>query len=177
MSRVGKNPIALPKGVEITLGSGQVAVKGPLGTLSQRLHSDVRVKKEGEQLLVELAAQTPVANAMSGTTRALLANMVTGVSKGFERRLTLVGVGYRAQAQGDKLNLSLGFSHPVVHPMPKGVKVETPTQTEIILKGVDKQLVGQVAAEVRGYRPPEPYKGKGVRYANEQVILKETKKK
>jgi large subunit ribosomal protein L6 len=117
------------------------------------------------------------ANAMSGTLRALLANMVVGVSKGFERKLTLVGVGYRAQAQGDKLNLTLGFSHPVVHPMPKGVKVETPTQTEIILKGVDKQQVGQVAAEIRAYRPPEPYKGKGVRYADEVVVIKETKKK
>ncbi len=177
MSRVGKNPIAVPKGVEVTVAPDQVSVKGPLGTLSQRLHGDVRVKRDGEQLLVELAAETPEANAMSGTTRALLANMVQGVSKGFERRLTLVGVGYRAQAQGDKLNLSLGFSHPVVHPMPKGVKVETPTQTEIVLKGVDKQLVGQVAAEVRGYRPPEPYKGKGVRYADERVVLKETKKK
>jgi large subunit ribosomal protein L6 len=177
MSRVGKNPIAIPKGVEVSLSATQVSVKGPLGTLAQDLSTAIRVKKDGDRLLVEQASDSIQSNAMSGTTRALLANMVTGVTKGFERRLTLVGVGYRAQAQGDKLNLSLGFSHPVVHSMPKGVKVETPSQTEIVIKGTDKQQVGQVAAEVRAYRPPEPYKGKGVRYANEQVTLKETKKK
>jgi large subunit ribosomal protein L6 len=145
--------------------------------LKQPLSPNIRVKREANDVLVEAADESISADAMSGTMRALLANMVQGVSKGFERKLTLVGVGYRAQAQGDKLNLTLGFSHPVVHPMPKGVKVETPTQTEILIKGIDKQQVGQVAAEVRAYRPPEPYKGKGVRYADEVVVIKETKKK
>lgn len=177
MSRIGKAPIALPKGVEVAVKSGSVDVKGPLGTLTQRLSSDIRIKQDAGQLLVEPTSESQQADAMSGTTRALLANMVTGVTKGFERKLTLVGVGYRAQAQGDKLQLALGFSHPIVHTMPKGVKCETPTQTEILIKGNDKQLVGQVAATVRGYRPPEPYKGKGVRYADERVVLKETKKK
>jgi large subunit ribosomal protein L6 len=177
MSRVGKLPVPLPKGVEIKVDGAAVSVKGPLGTLSQPVSEDVAVKVDGDQVLVSVANESARANAMSGTTRALLANMVTGVTKGFERKLTLVGVGYRAQAQGEKLNLSVGFSHPIVHQMPKGVKVETPTQTEIVLKGVDKQLVGQVAATVRGYREPEPYKGKGIRYADEKVVLKETKKK
>jgi ribosomal protein L6, bacterial type len=167
----------LPKGVEVTLAANAISIKGPLGTLSQPLNGTVRVKQEGEQLLVETTNDSQEANAMSGTLRALVANMVHGVTKGFERKLNLVGVGYRAQAQGDKLNLSLGFSHPVVHAMPKGIKVETPTQTEILIKGIDKQVVGQVAADVRGYRPPEPYKGKGVRYADEHVVIKETKKK
>ena len=148
-----------------------------MGSLSQPANKLVSVRREGNEVVIETANDTAAANAMSGTMRALLNNMVTGVSKGFERKLTLVGVGYRAQAQGDKLNLTLGFSHPVVHQMPKGIKVETPQQTEILIKGVDKQLVGQVAADVRGYRPPEPYKGKGVRYADERVALKETKKK
>jgi large subunit ribosomal protein L6 len=177
MSRIGKNPILVPKSVEITVSAEQVAVKGPLGTLTQRLSSDIRLEREGDTLLCQVNNESTQANAMSGTTRALVANMVEGVTKGFERRLTLVGVGYRAQAQGDKLNLALGFSHPVVHEMPKGVKVETPSQTEIILRGMDKQQVGQVAAEVRAYRSPEPYKGKGVRYTGEKVVLKETKKK
>jgi large subunit ribosomal protein L6 len=177
MSRIAKYPVALPKGVEVTLASEALSIKGPLGTLSQPLRGDVGVAKEGDSLVFKILNNSTEANAMSGTLRALVANMVLGVTKGFEKRLTLVGVGYRAQAQGDKLNLALGFSHPVVHPMPKGVKVETPSQTEIVIKGLDKQLVGQVAAEVRAYRPPEPYKGKGVRYANEQVTLKETKKK
>ncbi|HKO89184.1 MAG TPA: 50S ribosomal protein L6 [Burkholderiales bacterium] len=177
MSRVGKAPIALPKGVEVTVANESVSVKGPLGSLTQTLNGQVKVKKEGDNLLFEVANESTEANAMSGTLRALVNNMVNGVSKGFERKLNLVGVGYRAQAQGDKLNLTLGFSHPVVHAMPKGIKVETPTQTEIVIKGIDKQVVGQVAAEVRAYRPPEPYKGKGVRYSDEQVIIKETKKK
>ncbi len=177
MSRVGKVPVALPKGVEVTLGAGELAVKGPLGTLTQPLTADVRVRREGDALVFEAANDSARANAMSGTLRALVANMVAGVSKGFERKLTLVGVGYRAQAQGDKLNLTVGYSHPVVHQMPKGIKVETPSQTEILIKGVDKQLVGQVAATVRAYRSPEPYKGKGIRYADEKVVLKETKKK
>jgi large subunit ribosomal protein L6 len=169
--------VPVPKGVEINLAAASVSVKGPLGTLTQPLAANVRVKKDGETLVVESADDSNEANAMSGTLRAILANMVTGVTKGFERKLTLVGVGYRAQAQGDKLNLTLGFSHPVVQQMPKGVKVETPTQTEILIKGTDKHLVGQVAASVRAVRPPEPYKGKGVRYADETVIIKETKKK
>jgi large subunit ribosomal protein L6 len=177
MSRIGKSPVALPKGVDATIGQGQVAVKGPLGTLSRPLAESVDIQREGDNLLFKTREGMPESNAMSGTMRALVANMVTGVTKGFERKLNLVGVGYRAQAQGDKLNLTLGFSHPVVHPMPKGIKVETPTQTEILVKGMDKQLVGQVAAEIRAYRPPEPYKGKGVRYSDERVVLKETKKK
>jgi len=177
MSRVAKNPIPLPKGVDVTLGAERIAVKGPLGSLSRLADSKVAVEKDGESLICKALDESQYANAMSGTMRALVANMVTGVTKGFERRLALVGVGYRAQAQGDKLNLTLGFSHPVVHEMPKGVKVATPTQTEIVISGIDKQLVGQVAAEVRAYRPPEPYKGKGVRYSDEVVTLKETKKK
>ncbi len=177
MSRIGKNPIVVPKGVEVTLSAEAVAVKGPLGTLTQRLNSDIKIERDGDKLLCIVNNDSTRANAMSGTIRALVANMVEGVTKGFERKLTLVGVGYRAQAQGDKLNLALGFSHPVVHQMPKGVKVETPSQTEIVLRGNDKQQVGQVAAEVRAYRSPEPYKGKGVRYTGEKVVLKETKKK
>jgi large subunit ribosomal protein L6 len=164
-------------GVDVTIGDGEITVKGPLGVLSQRVNNLVSVRRDGDTLAVDTIDDSVAANAMSGTLRALLANMVTGVSSGFERKLTLVGVGYRAQAQGDKLNLSLGFSHPVVHQMPQGVKVETPQQTEVLIKGIDKQLVGQVAADVRAYRPPEPYKGKGVRYAGERVVLKETKKK
>jgi len=177
MSRIGKAPIVLPEKVEVAITPEQISVKGPLGILIQKLAPDVTVEKVDNQIRFQAAGNSRQANAMSGTLRALVANMVTGVTKGFEKRLTLVGVGYRAQAQGDKLNLTLGFSHPVAHPMPKGVKVETPTQTEVVLKGMDWQQVGQVAAEVRAYRSPEPYKGKGVRYANEQVEIKETKKK
>ena len=177
MSRVAKYPVPLPKGVEVTIASGQISIKGPLGTIARPADPNVEVKKEGEAVTFKALGNSNHADAMSGTMRALVANMVAGVTKGFEKRLGLVGVGYRAQAQGDKLNLSLGFSHPVVHSMPKGVKAETPTQTEIIVKGIDKQQVGQVAAEVRAQRSPEPYKGKGVRYANEVIVLKETKKK
>jgi len=177
MSRVAKNPIVVPSGVEVTLGAGEISIKGPLGTLKQALSSDVSVVREGDNLLCKAQNDSMQANAMSGTTRALLANMVQGVSKGFERKLNLVGVGYRAQAAGDTLNLTLGFSHPVAYKMPSGIKVETPTQTEIVLKGADKQRVGQVAAEIRAFREPEPYKGKGVRYSDEVVVLKETKKK
>lgn len=177
MSRIAKYPVELPKGVEVMLSASEISVKGPLGTLKQFVLPAVEVVKDGEKLQCKAVAGQPDAGAMSGTMRALLANMVTGVTKGFERKLSLVGVGYRAQAQGSKLNLTLGFSHPVVHEMPAGIKVETPTQTEIIIKGIDKQLVGQVAAEVRAYRSPEPYKGKGVRYADEVVVIKETKKK
>jgi large subunit ribosomal protein L6 len=177
MSRVAKNPITVPAGIDVTLSAHQVSVKGPLGTLIQSLNADVAVDRQGDALLCKATNDTMQSNAMSGTIRALLANMIVGVSKGFERKLTLIGVGYRAQAAGDALNLSLGYSHPVVHKMPSGVKVSTPTQTEIVLTGTNKQQVGQVAAEIRAYRPPEPYKGKGVRYADEVVILKETKKK
>ena len=177
MSRIAKYPIALPKGVEVNLAGGQISVKGPLGTMARATDPNVAVEKDGDKLVCKALGNSRHANAMSGTLRALLANMVAGVTKGYEKKLALVGVGFRAQAQGDRLSLSLGFSHPVVHQMPKGVKVATPTQTEIVVSGVDKQLVGQVAAEVRAYRPPEPYKGKGVRYANEVIVLKETKKK
>src|SRR5437764_8904884 len=177
MSRIAKYPVALPQGVEVTLGAGSIAVKGPLGTCTRNADPNVEVKKEGESIVFKALGNSNHANAMSGTMRALVANMVLGVTKGFEKRLALVGVGFRAQAQGDKLNLTLGFSHPVVQQMPKGIKVATPTQTEIVITGIDKQLVGQVAAEVRAQRSPEPYKGKGVRYTGEVIVLKETKKK
>jgi len=177
MSRIGNAPVVLPEKVEVTLAPGEIAVKGPLGTLTRKLSPEVKVEKVDNRIVFRATGSSRYANAMSGTVRALVANMVAGVTRGFERKLTLVGVGYRAQAQGDRLNLTLGFSHPVVYPMPKGVKVETPTPTEIVLKGMDRQLLGQVAAEVRAYRSPEPYKGKGVRYAEEQVVIKETKKK
>jgi large subunit ribosomal protein L6 len=176
MSRVANNPITLPKGVELTLGSA-ISVKGPLGSMSQAMSNDVTVALNEGVVTFAPASSSIQANAMAGTMRALVNNMVQGVSKGFEKKLNLVGVGYRAQAQGDALNLTLGFSHPVVHKMPAGIKVETPTQTEILIKGIDRQVVGQVAADIRSYRPPEPYKGKGVRYSDEVVIRKETKKK
>lgn len=177
MSRIAKYPVLVPSGVEVTMTGSEIVVKGPLGTLKQALNADVSVVREGDKLQCAAANDSAQAGAMSGTIRALVANMVKGVSQGFEKKLTLVGVGYRAQAKGDVLNLALGFSHPVDHKMPAGVKVETPTQTEIVIKGIDKQQVGQVAAEVRAYRSPEPYKGKGVRYADEVVAIKETKKK
>ncbi|MBC3882745.1 50S ribosomal protein L6 [Undibacterium sp. LX40W] len=177
MSRVGKMPIALPAGAEVAISAAAITVKGPMGVLTQSLNGLVAVANEGGSLNFKPANESREANAMTGTLRALVNNMVNGVTKGFERKLTLVGVGYKAQAQGDKLNLSLGFSHPVVHQMPEGVTCATPTPTEILIKGVNKQQVGQVAAEVRAYRSPEPYKGKGVRYADEVVVIKETKKK
>ena len=177
MSRIAKYPVVVPDKVEVNLTASEITVKGPLGTLKQALAPQVTVKKEGDKLVFAAADETKASNALSGTMRNLLANMVHGVKTGFERRLNLVGVGYRAQAQGNKLNLSLGFSHPVVHDLPEGVKAETPTQTEILIKGVDRQKVGQVAAEVRAHKPPEPYKGKGVRYSDERVVIKETKKK
>jgi large subunit ribosomal protein L6 len=177
MSRVGKMPITLPAGVQVVISELNILVKGPLGELSQALNGMVNVINESNSLKFKPTNESAEANAMTGTLRALVNNMVSGVTKGFEKKLTLVGVGFKAQAQGDKLNLSLGFSHPVNHAMPKGVKCETPTPTEIIIKGIDCQKVGQVAAEVRKYRQPEPYKGKGVRYADEKVVLKETKKK
>jgi large subunit ribosomal protein L6 len=163
--------------VEVTLNATEISVKGPLGTLSHKLSSNVKVQRVENRIELQVNDRSIQANAMSGTLRALISNMVTGVSQGFEKRLSLVGVGYRAQAQGDKVNLTLGFSHPVVHQLPKGVKAETPTQTEIVLKGADRQQVGQVAADIRAYRSPEPYKGKGVRYVGEHIVLKETKKK
>ncbi len=177
MSRIARMPVSIPKGVEVNLSSESLSVKGSLGTLTQMISPLVTIERDETSLTVGAAEESKASSAMSGTYRALIANMVHGVTKGFEKKLTLVGVGYRAQAQGQSLNLQLGFSHPVVHKIPDGVKVETPTQTEILIKGSDKQRVGQVAAEVRAYRPPEPYKGKGVRYADEQVLLKETKKK
>jgi large subunit ribosomal protein L6 len=177
MSRIAKYPVELPAKVEVTLSATEIAVKGPLGVLTQKLSPNVNITKVENRLEFTTAHNSRQANAMSGTMRAIVANMVNGVSKGFEKKLLLVGVGYRAQAQGDKLNLTLGFSHPVVHQMPQGVKAETPTQTEILIKGTDRQKVGQVAADVRSYRSPEPYKGKGVRYSDEKIVLKETKKK
>jgi large subunit ribosomal protein L6 len=177
MSRVGKMPITVPQGVDVSITAEQIIVKGANGTLTRQANALVEVRKEGAVLSFAPANEGPAANAMSGTMRALVANMVNGVSKGFEKKLTLVGVGFRAQAAGAKLNLSIGFSHPVVKDMPAGITVACPTQTEIVIKGADRQAVGQIAAEVRAIRPPEPYKGKGIRYADERVVLKETKKK
>jgi large subunit ribosomal protein L6 len=177
MSRIANYPVIVPDKVEVTVHPDQISVKGPLGTLTQKVSQRVKIERIEDRLEFKMNENSRQANALSGTVRALVANMVTGVTKGFEKKLTLVGVGYRAQAQGDKINLTLGFSHPVVHQLPQGVKAETPTQTEIVIKGTDKQQVGQVAAEVRRYRAPEPYKGKGVRYTGEQIVLKETKKK
>jgi large subunit ribosomal protein L6 len=170
-------PIAVPAGADVAITAAAITVKGPLGTLVQPLNGLVKVENNGGTLTFDVVNDSRESNAMSGTLRALVNNMVNGVTKGFEKKLTLVGVGYKAQAAGEKLNLSLGFSHPVVHSMPTGVTCTTPTPTEILIKGIDRQQVGQVAAEVRAYRSPEPYKGKGVRYANEVVKLKETKKK
>jgi large subunit ribosomal protein L6 len=177
MSRVGKLPIAVPQGVDVKISAEAITVKGGNGTLSLPANSLVTVTQDGATLKVAPVNDTAAADAMSGTFRALLANTINGVSKGFEKKLTLVGVGFRAQAQGQKLNLQIGFSHPVVKDMPAGIKVETPSQTEIVIKGADRQVVGQIAAEVRAFRPPEPYKGKGIRYADERVVIKETKKK
>ena len=177
MSRVAKAPVPLPQGVEFNLAGTTASIKGSKGQLSMELNSEVELKQEDNTLTVSPRSGSRFATAISGTTRALLANMVQGVSEGFEKKLELVGVGYRAQAQGNKLNLTLGFSHPVVYDVPEGVSVETPSQTEVVVKGSDKQKVGQVAAEIRRYRPPEPYKGKGVRYSDERVVIKEAKKK
>ena len=177
MSRVGKMPIAVPKGVDVAITADQITVKGSGGSLTRTLNALVTIKNEAGTLSFAPANDSTEADAMSGTMRALVNNMVNGVGKGFEKKLSLVGVGFRAQATGSKLNLQIGFSHPVVKEMPPGVKVATPTQTEILISGADRQQVGQVAAEVRAFRPPEPYKGKGIRYADERVVLKETKKK
>ncbi|WP_455234104.1 50S ribosomal protein L6 [Thiogranum longum] len=177
MSRVAKKPVELPSGVEITISGQAVTVKGSKGSLAHDVHSSVKIEQDDKVLTFAPKDGSKTAMALAGTTRALLNNMVTGVSQGFEKKLQLVGVGYRAQAQGNKLNLTLGFSHPVDYPVPDGITVETPSQTEIVVKGVDKQMVGQVAAEIRAYRPPEPYKGKGVKYADEIIVRKEAKKK
>ena len=177
MSRVGKMPLPLPKGVDVSVGAEQISVKGSLGTLVRPVNALVTIKNEDGKLMFAPANESVEADAMSGTMRALVANMVSGVTKGFEKKLNLVGVGFRAQAAGSKLNLQIGFSHPVVKDMPAGITVTCPTQTEILIKGSDRQVVGQIAAEVRAIRPPEPYKGKGIRYADERVVLKETKKK
>jgi large subunit ribosomal protein L6 len=177
MSRVGKMPIAVPQGVDVSIKGEEISVKGALGTLTRPINSLVTVKNDSGKLLFAPANDSVEADALSGTMRALVANMVSGVSKGFEKKLNLVGVGFRAQAAGQKLNLQIGFSHPVAKDMPAGITVQTPTQTEIVIKGSDRQVVGQIAAEVRAIRPPEPYKGKGIRYSDEKVSLKETKKK
>ena len=177
MSRIAKYPVNVPDKVQVTVDASKVVVKGPLGTLEQPIGREVVVKLEDGKVTFAAANESKAANAMSGTLRATVANMVHGVKDGFQKKLSLVGVGYRAQAQGNKLNLTLGFSHPIVYALPEGIKAETPTQTEIVIKGVDRQRVGQVAAEVRAYKPPEPYKGKGVRYSDEKVVIKETKKK
>lgn len=177
MSRVAKNPIVLPKGVDVTIGASDITVKGAKGVLTAALHPEVPVALENGQIVISMDKARPKQVALAGTTRANIANMVTGVSAGYEKKLALVGVGYRAQAQGQKLSLSLGFSHPVDYMAPAGITIETPTQTEILVKGCDKQVIGQVAANIRAYRPPEPYKGKGVRYADEVIIKKEAKKK
>lgn len=177
MSRIAKYPIPVPSGVEVQLGAELISVKGPKGQLTMVPNPLVKIDRDGDELKVAVQGEGQNAVAMAGTMRALVNNMVTGVTNGFEKKLSIVGVGYRAQAQGRKLNLTLGFSHPVVYEVPEGVDVETPTQTEIVIKGADKQKVGQVAAEIRSYRPPEPYKGKGVRYSDENVVRKQARKK
>lgn len=177
MSRIAKNPVSVPSGVEVKFTPTDVVVKGAKGEMVQPLCADVTIALDNNELTFVALNDSKHAQAMSGTLRALLHNMVTGVSQGFEKKLQLIGVGYRAKAEGQNLNLSLGFSHPLVYAMPEGITAETPTQTEIVIKGADKQQVGQVAAKIRAYRPPEPYKGKGVRYVGEVVVMKETKKK
>ena len=177
MSRIASKPVELPKGVEVTLAGQEIKAKGPKGELSMPLNPEVELNIEDGTASVKAKSGSKFSVAMSGTTRALLQNLVTGVNDGFEKKLELVGVGYRAKAGGKSLNLTLGFSHPVDYPVPEGITIETPSQTEIVVKGIDKQKVGQVAAEIRAYRPPEPYKGKGVRYSDEHVVRKEAKKK
>ena len=177
MSRVGKMPVVVPQGVDVAMKDDQINVKGALGTLALTQNSLVTIKSDAGQLTFVPANESREANAMSGTMRQLVNNMVTGVTKGFEKKLNLVGVGYKAQAQGAKLNLTVGYSHPVVMDMPAGIQVATPTPTEVVIKGADRQRVGQIAAEVRAVRPPEPYKGKGIRYSDEKITIKETKKK
>ncbi|HVJ70959.1 MAG TPA: 50S ribosomal protein L6 [Sphingomicrobium sp.] len=177
MSRVGKMPVAVPQGVDVAIQDDQISVKGKGGTLSLAQNALVKVNNEGGKLTFAAANESREANAMSGTMRQLVNNMVLGVTNGFEKKLALVGVGYKAAAQGNKLNLTVGYSHPVNIEMPAGITVATPTPTEIVVKGADRQRVGQLAAEIRAVRPPEPYKGKGIRYADEKIVIKETKKK
>ena len=177
MSRIAKYPVTVPSGVQVALNAGKLSIKGPKGNLDHQVHPLVKVMQEGSLLKFERTNDSALARAVSGTTRALVNNMVHGVAKGFERKLTIIGVGYRAAVQGKKLNLTLGYSHPVVYDVPAGITIECPDQTNIIVKGADKQLVGQVAADIRSYREPEPYKGKGVRYTDERVVKKEAKKK
>jgi len=177
MSRVGKMPVAVPQGVDVAIKDDQISVKGKGGTLSLTQNALVKVSNEGGKLTFAAADESREANAMSGTMRQLVNNMVLGVTNGFEKKLALVGVGYKAAAQGNKLNLTVGYSHPVNIEMPAGITVATPTPTEIVVKGADRQRVGQLAAEIRAVRPPEPYKGKGIRYADEKIVIKETKKK
>jgi large subunit ribosomal protein L6 len=177
MSRIANAPVEIPAGVEISLSDSEITVKGKKGTLSREIHPDVQVAQEDSALKASAKIQSQAAIALAGTTRALLNNMVVGVTEGFQKKLALVGVGYRAKAQGSTLDLTLGFSHPVQYVVPEGITVETPSQTEIVVSGADKQVVGQVAADIRAYRSPEPYKGKGVRYADEHVARKEAKKK
>ncbi len=176
MSRIAKQPIEIPSGVDIKLQGQHLVVKGPIGEMTMEIHSDIKVEQK-ENLLCVMLDDDSKSTAMAGTMRSLMSNMVTGVSKRFERKLELVGVGYRAQLKGNSLNLTLGFSHPVNYLIPEGIKIETPSQTEVVISGIDKQKVGQVAAEIRAYRPPEPYKGKGVKYSDERIIRKEAKKK
>jgi large subunit ribosomal protein L6 len=177
MSRIAKYPVNVPSGVEVKLANDTLSIKGPKGRLEYRVNPKVKVVQEGQLLKFAAADASSFSNAMSGTTRAQVSNMVLGVTKGFEKRMTIIGVGYRAAVQGKNLNLTLGFSHPVVYPIPEGITIECPDQTNIVVKGADKQMVGQVAAEIRAYRSPEPYKGKGVRYSDEHVVKKEAKKK
>ena len=176
MSRIASSPIAVPKGVDVTIDGQNVNIKGSKGALAREIHSRVAVELEDGTLKISPRDPSKTTVSLAGTSRALLANMVTGVSSGFERKLQIIGVGYRAQVEGQQLKLSLGFSHPADYQIPEGIAVETPSQTEIVVKGIDKQRVGQVAADIRAYRPPEPYKGKGVRYADEKVRRKEAKK-
>ena len=176
MSRIANNPVSIPSGVEVSLNGQNITVKGKNGEMSHNTHSLVSIQQDDGQLTFKANNNSKSAKALSGTTRAIVQNLVTGVSEGFEKKLTIIGVGYRAQAKGKVLNLTLGFSHPVDYDVPEGITIETPSQTEIVVKGVDKQKVGQVAAELRAYRPPEPYKGKGVRYSDEHVVKKEAKK-
>lgn len=177
MSRIANNPVPVPSGVDISLDAGRIRIKGPKGELEWSAHELVSIEQGEEELRFKPVDESKLASAQAGTTRALVNNMVTGVSQGFEKKLTIIGVGYRAQAQGQKLNLTLGFSHPVVYNLPEGVSAQTPSQTEVVLAGADKQQVGQVAAEIRAFRPPEPYKGKGIRYSDEHVVRKQAKKK
>ncbi len=177
MSRIANSPVSIPKGVDVTINGQELSVKGSKGNLSMTLHQLVEIKQEDDQLKLSAAEESKKSTALAGTFRSLVSNMVIGVSDGFQKELELQGVGYRAQAQGKKLNLTLGFSHPIEYQVPEGIEVETPSQTQVIVKGIDKQLVGQVSAEIRAFRPPEPYKGKGVRYLGEYVKRKEAKKK